>query len=158
MQIRTEDGTLILRDQPGLEWIAGMLFATVGALFVLLPFVSATPVGPLYGALALCMGSVAVGAGIYIFANAPRSIVTVAPRRREIELRRISLFKRERETVPFRTVATVALEETTDGDGDPCWRPTLRLVDGRDLPLSRLYRHNKDDLDALCARLREAVA
>lgn len=158
MQIRSDDGTLILRDRPGPEWLAGALFATVGSLFVLVPVLSAVPVDPPYGAIALAMGCIAVGTGLYLFANAPRSIVTVAPRRREIELRRISLFGRERECVPFRTVAAVALEEATDGDGDPCWRPVLRLVDGRDLPLTQLYRHNKDDLDALCARLREAVA
>lgn len=147
-----------LDDNPGPEWLLALLFAGVGGAFVVLPYVSHETVDPLLGALGQAMGFAGVGAGLWLASGSPRTRVTIDRSSGRLTLMRQLLWWSERHDLAFDAITDVIIEETPDIDGDPCWRLSLTLATGDRLPLSRLYRHDREASLHLQQRLRDLTA
>jgi len=138
MHIVRSPQLITMVDQPGLQWLLAGMFGLGGTVSTLAPWLFAEPITfPAMMGL-VGMGLASIAAGIYVFQQSPRSTVTIDMSRREIRIRRSSIFGIAHWRAPFHDVAAIDLE-LADNESSPCWRPRLHMKDGRSIPLSRLY-------------------
>jgi hypothetical protein len=158
MRIVRSPGLVTMVDQPRPYWLAAALFGVVGLLFASAPWLVAESLTLLETGGVIGMAFAAVTAGVYILKQSPTSTVTIDTSRREIRIRRDSVFGVEQWSSPFRDVAAVDLEETDNKVTSPCWRPRLRLQDGRSIPLSQLYDLDRASQEHLVDVVKSAMA
>jgi hypothetical protein len=158
MHVSKQAGQIRIVDQPGPERILAGLFWLVGVPILLLPWLTSDPITPLQGFLSVGAGLIAIATGVYIVRRSPRSTVEIDTVRREIRIGRRSLLGGAATlTLPFGEVAGVEVEQGSDIDSDPCWRLRLTTRDGRNVPLSLMYRHDRKHQDEIAAQVRSAL-
>jgi hypothetical protein len=157
MHIVRTPGLVTLADQPGLHRLLAALFVLVGALFAMAPWLVVEPLTLIEATGIVSMGLAAIAAGTYILKTSPTSTVTIDTARREIRIRRSSIFGVEHWSSPFHAVVAVDLEEFDSDEGSPCWRPRLRLQDGSSVPLSRLYDLDRASQEQLVDVVKSAM-
>ena len=146
-----------VRDNPGAWWLLALLFIGVGALFVYFGITRATEIEWWQAPLAILMGSLSVGAGIWWAGRSPLSTVFIAPSERQVRLVQIGLFGKHVQAIPFGRIEDVVVERRSDDDGGAIARPALLLRDGRKVPLSALWQHDVKGITKAVATLRSAI-
>jgi hypothetical protein len=127
-----------MQDNPGCIWLLGLFFMFIGGLFVtgaLGLFTNADTLAWYERLLVAAMGTIALGAGLVLIYRAPRSRISVNRELRMMELERRGVFVNERRKISFEETDAVELQESTDGDGDPIFRPALKLKNGERVSL-----------------------
>jgi hypothetical protein len=104
---------------------------------------------------------VAVSAGaLWWLSRNPRTQVTLDLSRRSLLLVRVGITGWRVRQHSFDQLERVELERGADSDGDPIWRPRMRLRDGEVLLLSQLWSHEeaevRRDLGAVAQACRVA--
>jgi hypothetical protein len=154
------DGTLLVRDSPGLHWLLGLLFLGGGSLFVLGPlwlFANRETVAWPVRALSVLMGSVGVGAGLWVLGGSPCSTLEVDRRTSRVGIRRWGLGGRQTQSWPIGEVRDVRLAESKDDDDSPVFRVEIVLRDGSAVLASLLWTHGREPAEAVVKRLRETL-
>jgi hypothetical protein len=160
MRIVERDGALLVQDSPGLHWLLGLLFLVGGSLFVLGPlwlFTNRETVAWPVRALSVLMGSVGVGAGLWVLGGSPYSILEVDRRTSRVGIRRWGLGGRQRHSWPIGEVQGVRLAESKDDEDSPVFRVEIVLRDGSAVLASLLWTHGRAPAEAVVKRLRETL-
>jgi hypothetical protein len=90
---------------------------------------------------------VAVCAGaLWWLARNPRTQVTLDLSRRSLRLVQVGITGWRVRQHPFDHLERVELERGADSDGDPVWRPRVRLREGGVLLLSQLWSHEEAEV------------
>ena len=161
MRIAERNGVLVVQDSPGLHWLLGLLFATVGAVFVLGPvwlFTNRANVSWEMRALSMLMGGVGVATGVWVLGRAPRSSLEVDRRADLVRVRRRGFGGADAPAWPIREVAGVRLAEDRDDEGNAVFRVEIVLRSGDRVPISLLWTHGREPAEAVVRRLQEALA
>ena len=146
MQTEQTENTLIIRETPGCLWIFGLFFAAVGGIFVY------GALGGLadYGsqelwmlALAFVMGTVGVGAGVWIITSAPITKVFINRLENEVYLTRYGLFGKREAFYRFDEIEEFCLIEERDDESNLIWSLGMNLADGETVKISSLPSHDE---------------
>lgn len=127
-------------------WLFGLFFVSIGGLFVLGPlglFTNAQQLELWERAVALMIGALGVVTGVWTIVGAPRTTVTCDRLRSEVRITRRGLRGGEQRIVPFSDLAAVFVSIDADSEGDEICQPRLRLHSGAEIPLSRLWVHDR---------------
>jgi hypothetical protein len=158
MHIVRSSGLVTMVDQPGFYRLLAGLFALGGTLCVAAPWLVVDPITPLETMGVVGMGLAHIAASAYLFKTSPRSTVAIDTSRREIRIRRSSIFGVEQWRSHFHNVAAVDLEESDDKEASrTAWRPRLRMRDGRSVPLSRLYDLDRASQERVVDAVKSAL-
>jgi len=142
--------SFFVEDSPGLSWILGGLFFFVGGVFALGSLDLATNAAELsFGVrtVIFVLGTIGVGTGVWVWKRSPLSRVQVNVSDRYILINRWGITGRERTPVNFADVLAVELETGTDSEGDPVYRPILRLRNQAPVLLSLLHVHDRAQVE-----------
>lgn len=158
MRIRSTADLMVVKDAPGCIWLLALMFVA-GATVCLAAAAGLVdgdggPISAWARLAAFVVGAAHLGAALWIFRGHPAT-ETVMDRAQGLVVMRASGVGRGREDAfRFSDVAAVEVREEKDGDGDPIYTLTLRLKDGRALPLHSLPQHGRDALDADARAIR----
>jgi hypothetical protein len=142
--------SFFVEDSLGLSWILGGLFFFVGGVFALGSLGLATNAAELsFGVrtVIFVLGAIGVGTGVWVWQRSPLSRVQVNVSDRYILINRWGITGRERTSVNFADVLAVELETGTDSEGDPVYRPILRLRNQAPVLLSLLHVHDRAQVE-----------
>ena len=156
----TGEGDTTIRDNPGCVWFVAGLFLFVGTIFVLGPlglFTNNAEVPPWTRGLALIMGLVGVGTGVWLFWRSPRVTTTVDVRQRRVIIQERGLAGRRERVVELGEIADVIVAEKPDGDGDPTYQPHLILRSGEHVALSQIWLAARGSSERQVLALRRAL-
>jgi len=142
VRITHRPGGLTIRDSPGLHWLLGGLFIVVGSAFVAGAFSA--------GNLALLAGGaglIAIAAGAWVLARAPRSVLTIDG----------GVARLRGKTYPIADIADVSVVVSEDDESNAIYQVHLVLRDGARVPVSRLWIHDRAAAVAAADAVRASV-
>lgn len=146
MQINQTGNELVIRETPGCLWIFGLFFAFVGGVFVygaLGGLADYDKQAPWMLALALVMGSIGVGAGVWMIYRAPITRIVINRFENSVLLTRYGLFGRRETFYDFAEIEQFCLIEETDSEGDKIWSLGMRLINDETIKISSLPSHDE---------------
>jgi hypothetical protein len=158
MRITRTERRTVLRDAPGCFWLFGAFFVSVASIFVLGPLGLFTNLAdvPLWArAFSVLVGSIGVGAGVWIVYTSPRTVTTFDGDRRRIDIRRRWLAPAAE--YAFGDVAELLVAESPDDEGGRTFQPQLVLRSGEVVPLSRLWIGDERACETAVAAAGEAL-
>jgi hypothetical protein len=160
--VRFWDATtsFFVEDSPGLSWILGGLFVFVGGAFALGSlglFTNAADLSFGIRTAIFVLGTIGICAGGWVWKRSPLSRVQVNVSERYILINRWGLTGRERTRVDFADVQAVEVETSTDSEGDPVYRPILRLHNKAPVFLSLLHVHDRAQLERVIQEIAVRV-
>ena len=161
MRVVERDGGLEIQDSPGLHWLLGLLFVGVGAVTFLLGAGitrDTTPVAAWQRALAAVLGGVGVAAGLWLLRRSSYSRASVDRRTGRVRIVRLGLGGRRATEWPLAAVTAVRLVESKDDEGGAMFQIHLVLRDGSTVPVSELWAHGRESLDAVVTQLAAVLA
>ena len=159
MRISREGGTITLRDRPGPYWFLGLFLLAGGVLSIAMLLGLATNAGELepWERLSTLLVGVGVSAGaLWYLRRSPATTVQLDLTRRLLTLVRTGLNGRHVRRIHFTELTSVELAEGKDSDGDPIWRPAVRLNNGEVVPVSELWSHDRKRILAGAAAVAES--
>ena len=159
MRVTREGGMITLRDRAGPHWLLGLFLLSGGLLGIAMPLGLATNAGELehWERLAALIVGIGVSAGaIWYLTQCPATVVQLDLTRRQLTLTRTGLNGRQVRQLSFTELTSVELAERKDSDGDPMWRPVIRLGSGETLLMSDLWSHDHKAVLAGAAVLAES--
>jgi hypothetical protein len=159
MRINRSGGYISIRDRAAPFWALGLFLLAGGIMAVALPLGLAANAGDLEGWERLA--SVGVGIGVSAGAlwwlwRSPATRVELDITRRDLRLVRWGLSGRQVRRLSFDELERMEVEEGSDSDGDPVWRPAARLRNGELLLLSELWSHHRAGVEEAVAVVAEA--
>ena len=78
--------------------------------------------------------------------------------RRRLRVVRLGIAGRRARELAFGEVESFQVEEQTDGDGNPVWRPAVLLRNGERVGLSELWSHDHLGIDEAARIMSEKLA
>jgi hypothetical protein len=148
MRAATASGEITLTDSPAIFWLLGLFFCGLGFLALLAVRSSLRQADPLWEILLpALLGLAAITAGLWIIYAAPASRVTLRPVQGEITLRRRGLLQNATRRIAFADIVSAYLVQGKDIDGGPVYTLRLMLTTGEEVPLTRLWIHNRAGLE-----------
>lgn len=146
MHTEQNENELIIRETPGCLWIVGLFFAFVGGVFVygaIGGFADYARQSPLMLAAALVMGSIGIGAGVWIIYNAPITKIVINRIENTVLMSRFGLLTRSDSLYDFDNIEGFTLIEDRDDEGDPIWYFALKLIDDEPIKITSLASHSE---------------
>ena len=159
MRVTREGGMITLRDRPGPYWFLGLFLLSGGLLSIAMTLGLATNAGELepWQRLSAVIVGVGVSAGaLWYLARSPATTVQLDLTRRLLTLVRTGLRGRHVRRIHFTELTSVELDESKDSDGDPVWRPAVRLGSGEIVPISELWSHDQKEAVSSATVLAES--
>jgi hypothetical protein len=159
MRIIQEGGQIEFRDRPAPYWALGLFLLAGGVLGIVAPLGLATNAGALepwerFVSVGLGVG-VAAG-GLWWLMQNPATEVRLDLTRRLLTLVCSSVRGRQVRQLSFGQLESAMVEQGKDSDGDPVWRPAVRLRDGGVVLLSQLWSHDEPGVRRAVATVAEA--
>lgn len=157
MHIRENPEKLILQDRPGCIWLLCVLFILLGGLFVLGPLFlfSDRAEQPWYvSAVAIFLGTAALGAGLWQAGRVPLTTITFDRLSRTITVAAWGLAGRSVRHWPFSDAAGLKVAQEQDSEGDPIYRLQLILRSGEAAWLTGVHLHTREPYDQAAGRAR----
>lgn len=151
---------ITIQDRPGCFWLFGLFFVLVGGIFVVGAtglFSNLEEVSLPVRGLTFLMGMAGVGAGLYVIADAPRSRAVCDFQSHVFTVHQKGLLRGRTGIIPFDEIQTVFAEQSEDTDGGEIYRPALQLLDGRIVPVSQLWNHNRTEVERVINELCYAL-
>jgi hypothetical protein len=147
---------LTLADAPGCFWFLGGFFCVIGGAAMIAAISGGLqPHAAGQTLITMALGLAAIGAGIYIIYKAPASRVVISRTRNLLTVSQRGLLRRQEQSYKLSSIQCVYLLESEDTDGDPVYKITMQLADGKEVSLSQLWLHNSAQLEGSLARLGE---
>jgi hypothetical protein len=159
MRITREGGMITLRDRAGPYWFLGLFLLSGGILSIAMPLglaTNATDLEPWERLSALLVGIGVSGGALWYLARCPATVVRLDLTRRLLTLTRTGLYGRRVRHLHFTELTAIELVDGKDSDGDPMWRPAVRLGSGEVIALSELWSHDRKGVLAGAAALAES--
>jgi hypothetical protein len=159
MRMTREGGTITLRDRAAPYWFLGLFLLSGGLLAIAMPLglaVNAGELAPWERHTSLMIGMGVSAGALWYLARSSATIVRLDLTRRMLTLVRIGLTGRQVRRLQFTEIASLELDESKDSDGDPIWRPALRLASGETVLLSELWSHDRKAVRAGAAIVAES--
>ena len=159
MRITREGGRITLRDRVAPYWALGLFLLAGGILGVAAPLGLATNAGDLqrWERLAsLVVGSGVAAGALWWLAQNPATEATLDLTRRLLTLVRWGLLGRRVRRLSLSELETLELVQGADSDGDPIWRPAVRLRSGELVLLSELWSHDEAAVRASVAAVADS--
>jgi hypothetical protein len=159
MRIRREGGVISMRDRAAPFWFLGLFLLAGGIMGMAMPLGLANNVGDLepWERLTSLLIGMGVSAGaLWWLAQNPGTLLRLDLTRRTVTLVRWGIQGRQERQLRFDDLEGVDLEYGRDSDGDPIWRPVLRLRGGETLRLSELWEHDERGVRASLAAFAES--
>jgi len=148
MRTSSKPGVLTLMDSPGCFWLFGGFFLTIGGAVVVAVSASGGEGDPLWQqVLGIALGLLGAGVGVYVIYDSPQSRVVIHAGEQTLTVRRRGLLRREQDRYDLRTIRSAYLVQGQDIDGDPVFTLRMQLHDEREIPLTRLWLHNRARLE-----------
>jgi hypothetical protein len=148
MRAASTSGEITLTDSPYIFWLLGLFFCGLGFLALLAVRTSLRQAGPLWEILLpAALGLAAIATGLGIIYAAPASHITLHPELGELTLRRRGLLQRITRRIAFADIESAYLVQGKDIDGGPVFTLRLMLTNGEEVPLTRLWIHNRAGLE-----------
>jgi hypothetical protein len=146
MRITRTNGQISIRDRPAPSWALGGFLLIGGLVAIAMPLGLATNANDLelwerLASLGVGMG-VSVGA-VWWLARNPKTHVRLDLARRCLQVVRIGLSGRHVRRLSFDELEVAEVEQGSDSEGGPIWRPVVRLRDGQRVLLSELWSHDR---------------
>ena len=150
-------GLLLFDDQPGGLRFVPLLFVVAGTIGAIASIGSGirAEVGPLTALIGAVGSIAAVAVGIGVWRATPATRVRFDLRRRQLQVFR-SRHADDGLASGFDAVDDIVVAQDRDIDGDPVFRLSLQLRDGRAIPLSLHWRADREAHDVIAQRLRRA--
>jgi hypothetical protein len=152
MRVQQRGGVVEVEDVPGLHWLLGLLFVSVGGLVLagsLGLFVDAARLPPWQRALAVGFGAVGLVVGFWTLDRSPRSRLTVDPGRGRLRLDQRGIGRRSVREWPLAALRAVELIEDRDDEGGEVFRMRLALREGDAVLVSPVWRHGREAMEAV---------
>jgi len=149
VKLRVRNDTVEVNDTPALFWIHGLLFFIIGAIFVAGPiflFRDADRIRLWLRVVIASVGALTVSVGTWLLLGSPRSRIVADTTQSLVRLDRWGLGRRERFEWPLDQLVAVQLAERRDNDGDPVFRLSLVVRDGRTVPMSELWHYGREHM------------
>jgi hypothetical protein len=146
MRFVREAGLITLRDRPAPYWALGFFLLTGGVLSIGMTLGIATnaiDLDPWQRLASLAVGVGVTAGGIWWLAQNPATEVRLDLTRRLLTLVCSGVQGRRVRQVHFSELACVEVVQGKDSDGDPIWRPAIRLGSGELVLLSHLWSHDE---------------
>lgn len=94
------------------------------------------------------LASLGIGVGVSVgalwwLARSPRTHVQLDLTRRHVQLVRVGLSGRRVRRLSFDDLEVAEVEQGSDSEGGPVWRPAVRLRNGQRVLLSELWTHDQ---------------
>jgi hypothetical protein len=159
VRIKRDGGQITLRDRPAPFWALGLFLLAGGLVAVAMPLGMATNAGDLepWERLATIGVGVGVSTGaLWWLARSPATRVQLDLTRHRLRLVRFGLSGRLVRQLSFDELSHVEVEEGSDDEGGPVWRPALRLRSGELVLLSELWSHDQESVRVGMAVVEEA--
>ena len=158
MQFRERDNILEVRETPGMHWILGGLFVTVGTV---------TLAGGIAGVdrsaswlvrmVATVLGVISLLAGAWVLVRSPRSSLRVDPRKGRIRLVRWGPLGRRVQEWPLHALSAVQLVESHDDEGGTVFQLHLLFDPDPPVAVSPIWRHGREHMEDVAHRLATGV-
>ncbi len=149
MIVRARDHMIEVDDTPVQFWIYALGFVIVGAIFVAGPIALFPDVDRMRGWLRVVIatvGSLSVSVGTWLIIGSPRSRIIADRSEALVRLDRWGIGRRERLEWPIDALLAVQLSERRDVDGDPVFRLSLVVRDGRTVPMSEVWHRGREQM------------
>jgi hypothetical protein len=159
VRIKRDGGRITIWDQPAPFWALGLFLLTGGLMAVAMPLGLATNAKSLepWERLASILVGIGVSTGaLWWLARSPASQVQLDLTRRRLRMVRLGISGRLVLQLSFNDLSNVEVEEGSDDEGGPVWRPALRLRSGELVLLSELWSHDQAGVRAGMAVVAEA--
>jgi hypothetical protein len=105
---------------------------------------------------ALTVGIGVFAGAIWYLTRCSATVVQLDMTQRQLTLTRTGLSGRHIRKISFAELTSVELVESKDTDGDPIWRPAVRLGNGETLLISELWSHDRKEILAGAAALAQS--
>ena len=94
------------------------------------------------------LASLGIGVGVSVgalwwLARSPKTHVQLDLTRRQVQLVQLGLSGRHVRRFSFDDLEVAEVEQGSDSEGAPVWRPAVRLRDGQRVVLSELWSHDR---------------
>jgi hypothetical protein len=158
--IRKATSEITIQDRPGCFWLFGLFFVLIGGIFVVGAaglFSNLEEVSWPVRGLTFLLGMAAVGAGLYVIADAPRSLAVCDFQSHVFMVHQKGLLRRQTNIIPFDEIQAIFVEQSEDTDGGEIYRPALQLLDGQIVPVSQLWNHNRAEVDGVINELSRVL-
>jgi hypothetical protein len=146
VRITRNGGQISMRDRPAAPWALGAFLLAGGLIAVAMPLGLATNAGDLELWERLASAGIGVGVSVgalWWLARSPTTHVQLDLTHRRVQLIRVGLSGRQVRRLSFDDLAVAEVEEGTDSEEAPVWRPAVRLRDGHRVLLSELWSHDR---------------
>ena len=158
MIVRARDRVIEVDDTPVMFWAHALLFVIVGAIFVAGPIWLFRDVDRMRWWLRVAIatvGALSVSVGTWLLIGSPRSRIIADAHQALIRLDRWGIGRRERFEWIIGDLVAVQLSERRDIDGDPVFRLSLVVRDGRTVPMSDVWHHGRERIADAVRQLAE---
>ena len=159
VRIKHDGGHITIRDRPAPFWALGLFLLAGGVVAVVMPLGLATnadSLAPWERLASIGVGLGVVAGALWWLSRSPATLVQLDLTRRRLRLVRFGLAGRHVRQVSFGDVESVELEQGTDDEGGPIWRPIARLRSGEPVTLSQLWSHDEAAVREVVAAVAEA--
>jgi hypothetical protein len=159
MRIIREGGRITLRDRPAPYWALGLFLLAGGVLSIAMALGLATNADELETWERLSSTGVGVGVAagaLWWLAKNPATEVRLDLTRRLLTLVCSGVHGRRVRTLALSEMKAVELVHGKDSDGDPIWRPAVRLQSGELVLLSHLWSHDEPTVRAGAGAVSDA--
>jgi len=159
METQTTDEELVWSEAAGCYWVFGAALILLGgyAAWLELGRAPAGGASDLPQVFALVMAGASALFGLAVIYRSPGTRLTVRRAERILTVRRRGLFPDRAEQIAFSQVRAVKLVERPRRGILPMYGLALRLEDGRELLLTRLWTQDRERLEAEAKRLRAVL-
>jgi hypothetical protein len=147
VKLRVRNDAVEVDDTPTLFWLHALLFVIIGAIFFAGPiflFPDADRMRWWLRIVIAVVGALSVSVGTWILLGSPRSRIRADRSQSLLRLDRWGLGRRECFEWPLDQLVAVQLAERRDTDGDPVYRLSLVVRDGRTVPMSELWHYGRE--------------
>jgi hypothetical protein len=145
MRITRNGGHITIQDRPGPFWVLGLFLLAGGLVAVAMPLGLATNANELQPWERLASAGVGIGVStgaLWWLGRSPATRVHLDLARRRLRLVRFGLSGRRARELTFDDLEGVEMEQGSDSDDGPVWRPAVRLRSGQLVLLSELWSHD----------------
>ncbi|HKG32479.1 MAG TPA: hypothetical protein VKB22_01980 [Gemmatimonadales bacterium] len=159
MRIRREGGVISMWDSAAPFWLLGLFLLAGGITGMAMPLGLATnpaDLEPWERLTSLLIGMGVSSGALWWLTQHPGTMLRLDLTRRSVTVVRWGILGRRTRQLRFDQLEGVEVEESKDSDGDPMWRPVVRLRGGAVVRLSELWEHDERGVRASLAVFAES--
>jgi len=159
VRIARNRGHISIRDQAAPFWALGLFLLAGGMLAVAMPLgfaTNAADLTPWERLASVGVGLAVSAAALWWLGRSPATHVQLDLTSRYLRLVRFGLSGRQVRRLSFDELQGVEVEQETDSEGGPVWRPAVRLRSGEPILLSELWSHDRAGVEEGVAVVAEA--